>query len=214
MTSHELVAEQLGITMAGQHLLDEVTVTASSGEVLGIAGPSGSGKTTLLLALAGLHRPSRGRVLFDGIPRHGRQPWPGVTQALVLQILGLSPVLTAAESVSLVLQSAGRSPADIRQVTARALDLVGLGELGHQLTEQLSGGQRQRTAVARALVAKPDLLLVDEPTAQLDRGWQAVVLDQLRAASAAGAVVVIASHDPDVLASCDRVQPLTTPRRS
>jgi putative ABC transport system ATP-binding protein len=122
---------------------------------------------------------------------------------IVFQGYGLLPVLTAAENVELPLQLAGVARDDVRRRAEAALARAGLADITDRLAEELSGGQRQRVAVARALVVEPGLLVADEPTAELDADTAGVVLAALRAEAAAGAAVVLATHDPDVAALCD-----------
>ena len=159
-----------------------------------IVGPSGSGKSTLLAVLACLIAPDGGSV--DPADRASRT-------GIVLQGYGLLPVLTAFENVELPLQLRGTDPAQVRERAAHALSRAGLDDAGDRLAEELSGGQRQRVAVARALVTEPDLLVADEPTAELDSDTASLVLAALRAEADAGAAVVLATHDPDVAALCD-----------
>jgi putative ABC transport system ATP-binding protein len=130
----------------------------------------------------------------------------------VLQGHGLIPVLTAAENVEVVLQALGRPAAEVREAAAAALDRVLLGEVADRLVERLSGGQQQRVAVARALVHQPDLLIADEPTSELDEETRDRVVGELRREADRGAVVLIATHDPDIVAACDRALRLVSGR--
>ena len=203
-----LVASDLRVAHRGQVILDGVALTVARGEMVAVVGPSGSGKTSLLALLGGLTSPQAGLVCFDGDPvpvlgqrnRHRRAPRIGI----VLQGHGLVPVLSAAENVEVVLQARGREAEDVRATAAAALDRVLLAEVADRLAERLSGGQQQRVALARALVDAPDLLLADEPTSELDEETRDHVVAQLRQEADRGAVVVIATHDPDIMAACDR----------
>ena len=194
-------AESLRYEPAGRVVLDDVSVRAEAGEMLAVTGPSGSGKSSLLALLAGLAVPSAGRALVDDRPvLDGLDARLG----LVLQGYGLVSVLTAAENVEVALQALDVPAADVRSRALEALVSVGLGDLAERSVEELSGGQRQRVAVARALVTEPDIVLADEPTAQQDGETKLRILALLRAAADRGAVVLVATHDPEVVAACDR----------
>ena len=195
-TGPGLAGTGLVVVRDGRRVLDGVDVAATAGAVLAVTGPSGSGKSTLLAVLAGLVQPDAGLVSRSGPGADGRT-------SVVLQGYGLLPVLTAAENVELALQVGAVPPAEIADRARTALDRVGLADLDDRLTEELSGGQQQRVAVARALVVSPDLLVADEPTAELDEATARVVLATLRAEADRGATVVLATHDPAVAAACD-----------
>ncbi len=203
-----LTGTELRLARSGQTILAGVTLGAVRGEMLAIVGPSGSGKTTLLSLLGGLVRPDGGTVSFDGavLPVLGRRR-AGTSQVrigVVLQGHGLVPVLSAAENVEVVLQARRMRGDEVRGAAAEVLDRVLLGGEAGRLVERLSGGQQQRVAVARALVGEPDLLVADEPTSELDEDTRDHVVRQLRMEAERGAVVVVATHDPDIVAACDR----------
>ena len=190
-----LSATDVTVLRDGRPVVEGASLRCEAGEIVGIGGPSGSGKTTLLTVLAGLAEPDRGTVTRAGTP----------TVGVVLQGYGLVPVLTASENVEVVLQALGRSAAEVRSEAAAAMGRVLLDGLGDRLVDRLSGGQQQRVAVARALAVRPDLLLADEPTSELDEVSRDHVVGELQAEARRGGMVVIASHDRDVLAACDRV---------
>jgi ABC-type lipoprotein export system ATPase subunit len=169
--------------------------------MLAVTGPSGSGKSSLLALLAGLAVPTEGSVRVDGEPL---DPGSDTEFGLVLQGYGLVAVLTAAENVEVSLQAQGVDRTATRERAAAALESVGLADMADHLVEELSGGQRQRVAVARALAVRPRVLLADEPTAQQDAATKARLLGLFRAAATGGAAVVIATHDPELVALCDR----------
>jgi putative ABC transport system ATP-binding protein len=200
---HELVAEGVVVVRGGRTILREVSMTVEPGQVLAVTGPSGAGKSTLLSLLAGLAAPDQGRVLFGGEPVRAGDDAHLRRTGLVLQGYGLVSVLTAAENVELVLQCRGVATAEVRARAAAMLERVGLGEQADHLIEELSGGQQQRVAVARALVDRPDLLIADEPTAELDAGTRDLIIQLLREEAWRGATVVVATHDPDVTEKCD-----------
>jgi putative ABC transport system ATP-binding protein len=194
----------LGYVVGDRTILDGVSVQASSGRVLAVRGPSGSGKSSLLAILGGLVAPSSGTVTLDGA-----QVTPSSDLilrrrfGLVLQGYGLVAALTAHENVAVVLQAAGVPRDQVRSRVQAVLERVGLASVADHLIEELSGGQQQRVAVARALVTTADVFLADEPTAELDADNRGLIVSLLIDRARAGAVVVIASHDPDVVDACD-----------
>jgi ABC-type lipoprotein export system ATPase subunit len=198
----EFIAEALCVSGPGGVMVNDLSVTVHRGEVVGITGPSGSGKTTLLHVLGGLAAPDSGRLLLGGRPV---APWRDAAVAIVLQSLQLLAILTAHEAVGLPLQARGLTRAEVGERADRALAALGLEEHSRQLTGELSGGQRQRVAIARALAGTPDLILADEPTSALDAHWRSVVLDQLSDAARGGAMVILASGDPELIRRCDQV---------
>jgi putative ABC transport system ATP-binding protein len=140
--------------------------------------------------------------------------WRDASVGLVFQHLCLVPLLTAHETVALPLQAKGVLKNKVAERAGAALSVLGLGEHGAQLVAQLSGGQRQRVAVARALAARPDVILADEPTSALDSHWRNVVLDLLLAEARRGAVVVVSSSDAEVTEVCEDVVTLPGVMRS
>jgi len=199
-----LEARDLAYRRDGQQILSGVSVSVHPGERLAVTGPSGSGKTSLLTLLAGLDTPSSGEVYIDGTRLTG-VAGPGQGVALVLQGYGLVSLLTAAENIEVALRAAGRAPAEAAAVAREALGQVGLGAHADHLVEELSGGQQQRTAVARALALRPRLLIADEPTAELDPASRALALTRLFEVATGGGALVLATHDAEVAARCDRI---------
>jgi putative ABC transport system ATP-binding protein len=192
-TDRLLIGQALTVVRDGRRILDAVDVRVEGGQVLAVTGPSGSGKSTLLTALAGLLPLDGGTVQRTGLQSH----------ALILQGYGLLSTLTAAENVEVALQLQQVAREEVRARSERALERVGVDTLTNRLVEEVSGGQQQRIAVARGLVMEADLLLADEPTAELDAVTRDIVVATLRAEARRGAVVVVATHDPDVAAQCD-----------
>jgi putative ABC transport system ATP-binding protein len=188
----------------GDPVLRGVTVAARPGEVLAVTGTSGAGKTTLLSAMAGLLAPRAGSVTVDGSPLGDRDAAVGRGVVLIPQENGLAAILTAAENVSVAVIATGGSPADARRRTADSLAAVGLAGQANQLIEELSGGQQQRAAIARGLALQGVVVLADEVTSELDAANRQKVLELLRAEAARGATVVLATHDPEAAAACDR----------
>jgi putative ABC transport system ATP-binding protein len=201
-----LTGTDLRYAVDDRTILDGISVDASSGRVLAVRGPSGSGKSSLLTMLGGLIAPSGGTVTLDGAP-----VTPTSDLALrrrfgfVLQGYGLVAALTARENVAVVLQAARVPRAQVRSRVQAVLERVRLAAVADHLVEDLSGGQQQRVAVARALVTAADVFLADEPTAELDADNRGLIVSLLIERARTGAVVVIASHDPDVVDACDDV---------
>ena len=198
-----LRAEALGVSGHQGPLLADVTLDAHAGRVLAVTGSSGSGKTTLLSVLGGLVRPDSGEASYDGQPVGTRTGEPRTGTAFVLQSYGLVPSLTAEENVAIALRARKVPPGDDVRRAHAALARVGVADLAERLVTELSGGQLQRVAVARALAVEPDVLLADEPTSELDEHNRDLVVAEIRAEAERGAVVVLATHDPEVAAMCD-----------
>jgi ABC-type lipoprotein export system ATPase subunit len=189
-------------------VLDGLNAEFHGGRLHAVVGPSGSGKTTLLHLLAGLELPDAGGVTIDEIDlttldRTGRAAVRRDRIAYVGQQAGLVPHLSALENVELALALRGRDDG-ARQVALAALESVGLGERATQRVSRLSQGERARVAIARAIAAKPELLLADEPTSRLD-GANAIAIAVLlaRLARDTGCAVVCSTHDPLVLEQAD-----------
>jgi NitT/TauT family transport system ATP-binding protein len=162
------------------------------GEFLSVIGPSGCGKSTFLDVLGGLMAPTRGRVLFEGRPVAGKVP-EGV--GAVFQEDATLPWLTVWDNVAFGLRHAGADPAEIRRRVDEALAFMGLGGFARAYPNQLSGGMRQRTCIARTLVMRPRLILLDEPFAALDAQTRLLMGDELlRLWRESGATVVLITH--------------------
>lgn len=205
MTASTLQASGVFLYRAGRRILNDVTASFGAGEVTAVTGPSGSGKTSLLFVLSGLVAPDGGRVLLDDRDLRDLGPAQRAPIAFMPQTYGLSASLDAHENVAVALQARGVRGGELDERTDAALESVGLSGVGNHLVDELSGGQRQRLAVARALVTEPEVLVADEPTAELDAANRALVLALLLGAAERGALVVLSTHDPDVTEACARV---------
>ena len=191
------VGRTYGAGHAATVALQPTECTVGEGARIAIMGPSGSGKSTLLHLMADLDDPTVGTVTWPAIGGRGAlRPGP---VAVVFQGPSLLPPLTVLENVALPLVLDGEPDAHARTVAHGALERLDLDELADKLPEEISGGQAQRVAVARALAGRPQLILADEPTGQLDRASATAVVDVLLAAAEhAGAALVVATHDPAV----------------
>lgn len=207
MSARELRADSLSIGVGTTLLVERLSFTAQAGRITAVTGPSGSGKTTLAQVLAGLRSPTRGEVLLDDSPLE--RVAPEARPAFVPQDYGLVATLTAAETVALPLQARALGKEEIRERTARWLRATGLDRSGERPVSQLSGGQRQRVAIARALALDAPVLVLDEPTSELDAATRDLILTLLADAAGRGCILVVVSHDPDVLERSDLVVELS-----
>ncbi len=187
--------------------LDGVNLTVARGEWLAVMGPSGSGKTTLLNLLGCLDRPSTGRLAIAGadvtaLDQAALTRFRRDHIGFIFQQFHLIPYLTALENV--MLAQYFHSMADEAEARA-ALERVGLGDRLHHLPAQLSGGEQQRVCIARALINQPSLILADEPTGNLDKANEEVVMALLRELHGAGHTLVIVTHDPLIGGLADRL---------
>jgi putative ABC transport system ATP-binding protein len=190
-------------------ILKGISLRIEKGEFVAIVGPSGSGKSTLLGIIAGLDSPTSGRILVDGVDittmsEAGLAAVRNAKIGMVFQAFNLIPTLTAQENVEVPLYVGKHEGSP----SARAKEILTLVGLGHRLgnkPNQLSGGEQQRVAVARALATRPAIIIMDEPTGNLDKKNGDNVLRMVRdLRSATGTTFVIATHDPDVAAAADR----------
>jgi putative ABC transport system ATP-binding protein len=193
------------------HAVDGVSVSVAERELVAILGPSGSGKTTLLLLAAGLLQPDEGSVRFQGndlatlskreVLAHRR-----TKLGFVFQSFQLVAGLTAEENVAMPLLLRGIDHSTARRRALQALDGVGLSARAEHIPSRLSGGEQQRTAIARALVGEPKLILADEPTGNLDSETGDEVLELLSVLPRArGAATILVTHDTRIARAADRV---------
>jgi putative ABC transport system ATP-binding protein len=188
---------------AGETILAGATLALHPGELVVLTAPSGSGKTTLLAILAGLDAPDEGE-LSIGSPAGIRPPaWRDV--ALVPQALGLLDELPVDEAVALPLRLGGASRQEERRRVDAVVERLGLAGLAKRFPGELSLGEQQRTAIGRAVVVEPAVLLLDEPTAHQDARSAERILGVLRERAEGGGAVLIASHDDAVVDAGHRV---------
>jgi cell division transport system ATP-binding protein len=189
--------------------LNDVSLHIAKGELVYLAGPSGAGKSTLMKMVAAIERPSSGRVIVSGqdvgkLKRAG-VPFLRRKLGLIFQHQRLLNDRHILANVMLPLIVAGASTSQAEQRARAALDKVGLLERAASLPLALSGGEQQRVAIARAIVNRPQIILADEPTANLDRAAADKVIDALRAFHDAGVTCVISTHDDQILDRAVRV---------
>lgn len=190
-------------SQGGVAALAGVSVDIAAGEFVALLGRSGSGKSTLLNLLGGLDRPTRGSITVQGrdlatMSARELSLYRRSTVGFIFQSFNLVPTLPAWENVALPLVFQGM-PREQRKRSAFAmLEKVGLGARGHHRPSQMSGGEQQRVAIARALANRPQLLLCDEPTGNLDSNTSAQIMALIDDAHKAGAALVMVTHDPEL----------------
>jgi putative ABC transport system ATP-binding protein len=205
------VTRTFGHGAAAVHALRGISATVARGEFVALVGRSGSGKTTLLNVIAGLDRPTDGRVWVAGqevtaLDGEGLRRLRRETVALVFQSFALLPMLSAAENVGIPMRLSRVASAKREQRAHDLLQLVGLEGHAHQRPYELSGGEQQRVAIARALANNAQLLLADEPTGQLDSQTAGQTMGLLRSiVHAEGITAVVATHDRTLIDVADRV---------
>jgi cell division transport system ATP-binding protein len=189
--------------------LRDVSFTVNKGELVFLAGPSGAGKSTLMKMIAAMERPSSGQVIVNGqdISRIKPVAVPFLRRnlGLIFQQQRLLTDRSVLANVMLPLLVTGASHGQAEQRARAALDKVGLGDRAGAQPLALSGGEQQRVSIARAIVNRPQVILADEPTANLDRASANKVLDALKAFNSVGVTCLISSHDEVMLDAAARV---------
>ncbi len=189
----------------GRHtvVLDDVSFEIKKGEFVSIVGISGAGKTTLIRLLLGLEKPTAGEVLFDGMDVHKIKP--SQLQELrrkigvVYQDYKLLPTKTVYENIAYVLSVKGEQDSKIAQEVSKIIDITGLTEKANNFPHQLSGGEQQRLAIARAIVNKPEVVVADEPTGNLDPYNTHEVISLLKEINEMGKAVILSTHDKEII---------------
>jgi len=190
-------------------VLRGITLGVNHGDFVAIIGPSGSGKSTLMHVIGCLERPTRGRIIVEGVDIS--QLGPDQLAAIrakkigfVFQKFNLMPRKTAQKNVELPLMFQGISGAERARKAAKLLQDVGLGHRLNHTPSQMSGGEQQRVAIARALVADPTIIIADEPTGNLDTTSSLEIMGILRDLNQQGRTLVIVTHDPEIASWADR----------
>lgn len=185
------------------HALDTINLTIQAGEYISVMGPSGSGKSTLLNMLGLLDRPDNGSYLLNGVDttllnERRRAELRSEHIGFVFQAYHLVPRLNARENIELPMMLSGVAPAERRQRAQQVMERLGIAARADHLPKQLSGGQRQRVALARAIVRRPQLLLADEPTGNLDSKSGAEVVSLIEELNREGITLLVVTHDNDL----------------
>ena len=193
------------------HALRGITLDVDRGEYLSIMGPSGSGKSTFFNMIGGLDTPTEGDVYIEGYRLRDLSPnqlaWVRCNKfGFIFQSFNLIPTMTAQDNVAIARIFAGYSPAEARDDAAEVLERVGLGHRLDHLPAEVSGGQQQRIAIARALVNRPEIILADEPTGNLDLKTGQEIINLLGEMKAElGITIISATHDMKMLSASDTV---------
>jgi putative ABC transport system ATP-binding protein len=192
------------------HALDGVSLEIGRNEFVAVSGPSGCGKSTLIHLLAGLERPSAGEILVDGLALHTADD-NILTQyrrrqiGLVFQFFNLLPTMNVLENVSFPLLLQGAPLQESEERARELIDLVGLRDRADHFIHQLSGGEQQRTAIARAMVHRPSLLIADEPTGNLDSHSAAAVMQLMEKIGGDGSTtLIVVTHSNEVARAASR----------
>lgn len=206
MIEFHQVCKQYGRDAAA---LSDITLTIAKGELIFLSGPSGAGKSTLLKMIAAIERPSSGSITVNGQDigrlKPSGLPYLRRNLGLMFQQQSLLTDRSVLANVMLPLLVTGHAKADAQKRARAALDKVGLLDKAMHEPQSLSGGEQQRVAIARAIANRPQIILADEPTANLDRASARKVMDALNAFHDVGVTCLIATHDEHILHHADRV---------
>ena len=188
--------------------LEDVNLRINPGKFVSLVGRSGAGKSTLVKLLIGEERPSRGRIFFGQyeVNKLGDNELPGLRRhiGIVFQDFRLLPNKTAYENVAFALEVAGRPQREIAELVPQVLDMVGLSDKMGNFPHELSGGEKQRVAIARAMVHRPEVIIADEPTGNLDpfHSWE--IINLLQKINQLGTTLILATHEKDIVNSLDK----------
>ncbi len=188
--------------------LEDVNFQIDPGEFVSLAGRSGAGKSTIIKLLIGEEKPSKGRVFFGQyeVNKLEDNELPAFRRhiGVVFQDFRLLPTKTAYENVAFALEVAGRPQHEIAELVPQVLDMVGLGDKMKNFPHELSGGERQRVAIARAMIHRPEVVIADEPTGNLDPFHTFEIIKLLEKINQLGTTVVLATHDKEVINNLER----------
>jgi len=206
----EHLNKRYGSGDTGVDAVGDISLTIDSGEFISIMGESGSGKSTLLSILGAMNTPSGGRYIVDDIDVYAlnteqRADFRREFIGFVFQGFHLVPYLTVRENVMLPLTTAPLKREEKSTMAAAALARVGLSDKAHRLPSEISGGEQERTAVARAIVNQPPLLLADEPTGNLDSRLSSQIMDMFQQLNRDGTTIVMVTHSSECAAAARRI---------
>ncbi len=183
--------------------LDGVSFSIEPREFVSVVGQSGSGKTTLLKLLLAEEKPTSGRIFFESQDVHSlsRRELPFLRRRIgcVFQEFRLLSSKTACENIAFAMEAAGKTDEEINESVTQVMDVVGLGDKAWHFPHELSGGEKQRVAIARAIVNRPDLIIADEPTGNLDPLNTREIIEVLKKINEIGTTVLMATHNKDVV---------------
>lgn len=192
----------------GPPALEDVSFKINQGEFVSLVGRSGAGKSTIAKLLSGEEKPTRGRVFFKDTEvnklKASELPFLRRHIGIVFQEFRLLPQKTAYENVAYALEVAGRPQREIAELVPQVLDMVGLSEKLQSFPNELSGGEKQRVGIARAMVHRPEVIIADEPTGNLDpfNTWEIISL--LQKINALGTTLILATHDKEIINTLDK----------
>ena len=188
--------------------LDNVSFDIKPKEFICLVGKSGAGKTTLLRLLLAEEKPEKGRIFFDGQNVHKiapkKLPWLRRRLGTIFQDYKLLPSKTIYENIAYVMEVIGASDLEISRDIPKVLEIVGLENRAQNFPAELSGGERQRAAIARALIHRPDVILADEPTGNLDPYHSLDIINLLLKIHQLGTTVILATHNKEIINSLDK----------
>ena len=188
--------------------LEDVSFSVEPKEFVSIVGHSGAGKTTLLKMLLAEDKPTSGKVFFESVNVHeaSRDELPKIRRRIgsIFQDFRLLPTKTAYENIAFAMEAADAEDKDIEEDVPQALELVGIMDKALHFPHELSGGEKQRVAIARAFVNRPDVILADEPTGNLDPMNTREIVELLKKINNLGTTVILATHNHDVVNGLER----------
>jgi cell division transport system ATP-binding protein len=188
--------------------LEDVSFKINPNEFVSIVGRSGAGKSTIIKLLIGEEKPTKGRIFFGQyeVNKLKNSELPALRRhiGIVFQDFRLLPNKTAYENVAFALEVAGRPSREIRDLVPQVLDMVGLVDKAKNFPHELSGGEKQRVAIARAMVHRPEVIIADEPTGNLDPFHTAEIINLLLKINDLGTTVILATHDKEIINSLEK----------
>ncbi len=190
-------------TYANSTALEDVSFEIKQGEFVSLSGRSGAGKSTVIKLLIGEEKPTKGRVFFNQyeVNKLKSSELPAFRRhvGVIFQDFRLLPTKNAYENVAFALEVAGRPHSEIEDLVPQVLDMVGLSDKDKNFPNELSGGEKQRVAIARAMIHRPEVVIADEPTGNLDPLNAFEILKILQKINELGTTVILATHDRDII---------------